>query len=85
VLDELVLQLLEKETLTKTQVLEVFEPVRKRPTRGSYTGYGKRQPSNRPPVRSKKETAALNGADVQGPSSNGQHPESTTTTEGDQA
>ncbi|WP_067606261.1 ATP-dependent zinc metalloprotease FtsH [Nocardiopsis listeri] len=74
VLDDLVLQLLERETLTKDEVLAVFAPVRKRPSRGSYTGYGKRQPSNRPPVRSKKEMATLNGAEVQGSEFNGRFP-----------
>ena len=44
VLDHLVLQLLEHETLSRDQVLEIFAPVHKRPTRGSYTGYGKRLP-----------------------------------------
>jgi cell division protease FtsH len=57
VLDNLVLQLLEKETLSRKQVLEIFAPVRKRPMRGSYTGYGKRLPSDRPPVMSPKELA----------------------------
>ena len=74
VLDDLVLQLLERETLTKDEVLEVFAPVHKRPSRGSYTGYGKRQPSNRPPVLSKKETTTLNGAEVQGSELNGRLP-----------
>ena len=86
VLDELVVQLLEKETLTKSQVLEIFAPVRDRPSRGSYTGYGKRQPSNRPPVRSKKELSRLNGAEIQGSSTNGQLSAGpTTSTEGDEA
>jgi hypothetical protein len=50
VLDNLVLQLMEHETLARTQVLEIFASVQKRPSRGSYTGYGKRMPSDRPPV-----------------------------------
>ena len=66
VLDDLVVALLEKETLSREQVLEIFAPVDKRPSRGSYTGYGKRLPSNRPPVRSKKELAMLNGAEANG-------------------
>ena len=57
VLDHLVLQLLEHETLSRKQVLEVFAPVQKRPMRGTYTGYGKRLPSDRPPVMSPKELA----------------------------
>jgi cell division protease FtsH len=64
VLDNLVLQLLEHETLSRNQVLEIFSPVHKRPTRGSYTGYGKRLPSEKPPVLTPKElalTAATDG------------------------
>ena len=57
VLDNLVLQLMEHETLSRDQVLEIFAPVHKRATRGSYTGYGKRLPSDRPPVLTPKEMA----------------------------
>jgi cell division protease FtsH len=66
VLDELVLQLLEKETLTKDQVLEIFAPVRKRPSRGVWRGNGsKRMPSDRPPVLTPAERAMLdNGGAV---------------------
>ena len=74
VLDNLVLQLLEHETLNRKQVLEVFAPVQRRPVRGTYTGYGKRLPSERPPVMSPKELAlaASSGLDgITGPS-NGQ-------------
>ena len=74
VLDNLVLQLLEHETLSRKQVLEVFAPVQKRPARGTYTGYGKRLPSDRPPVMSPKELAlaASSGLDgIPGPT-NGQ-------------
>jgi cell division protease FtsH len=62
VLDALVLRLLEKETVARTEVLELFATVQKRPVRGSYTGYGKRVPSDRPPVLSPKELA-LTAAD----------------------
>jgi cell division protease FtsH len=68
VLDHLVLQLMEHETLSREQVLQIFAPVHKRPARGSYTGYGKRLPSDRPPVLTPKElalTAASDGKDVQ--------------------
>ncbi|HUJ05806.1 MAG TPA: ATP-dependent zinc metalloprotease FtsH [Streptosporangiaceae bacterium] len=57
VLDSLVLQLMEHETLSRAQVLEIFATVQKRPSRGSYTGYGKRMPSDRPPVLTPKELA----------------------------
>jgi cell division protease FtsH len=43
-------------------VLDIFSPVRKRVSRGSYTGTGKRLPSDRPPVLTPKEMA-LAGAD----------------------
>jgi cell division protease FtsH len=74
VLDNLVLQLMEHETLSRAQVLEIFSPIRQRPTRGSYTGYGKRLPSDRPPVLTPKEmalTAAPDGSDQPG-AGNGQ-------------
>jgi cell division protease FtsH len=74
VLDALVLQLLEHETLNRKQVLEVFAPVQRRHVRGTYTGYGKRLPSDRPPVMSPKELAlaASSGLDgIAGPA-NGQ-------------
>ena len=61
VLDNLVLQLMEKETLTKEQVLEVFAPVQKRSSRGSWTGTGKRRPSSKPPVTTPAELALANG------------------------
>ncbi len=74
VLDDLVLQLMDKETLSRNEVLRIFEPIQTRPSRGSYTGYGKRLPSDRPPVLTPKElalTAASDGKDL--PSSgNGQ-------------
>ena len=57
VLDALVLRLLDKETVSRPEVLEIFATVQKRPVRGSYTGYGKRLPSDRPPVLSPKELA----------------------------
>jgi cell division protease FtsH len=65
VLDELVLQLMDKETLSKDQVLEVFSPIEKRPLQKSYTGYGKRLPSDRPPVLTPKELALMGPKDVQ--------------------
>ena len=57
VLDALVLRLLDKETVARKEVLELFASVQKRPSRGSYTGYGKRLPSDKPPVMSPKELA----------------------------
>jgi len=57
VLDNLVLELMEKETLSRQQVLEIFAPVVKKEHRPSYSGYGKRLPSDRPPVITPKERA----------------------------
>jgi cell division protease FtsH len=62
VLDNLVLQLMEHETLSRDKVLEIFSSVRKQTIHGSYTGSGKRLPSDRPPVLTPKELA-LAGAD----------------------
>src|SRR5699024_4736499 len=72
VLDELVVQLLEEENLSKGQVLEIFNSVHTRPSRGSYTGYGKRRASSRPPVMTNKEIAALNGSETQSTGTGGQ-------------
>ena len=74
VLDDLVLQLLEHETLSRDQVLEIFAPVHKRPTRGSYTGYGKRLPSEKPPVLTPKELALTAATDGNDDSVAGQRP-----------
>lgn len=62
VLDNLVLQLLEKETLNKDQIAEVFSTIVKRPSRPAWTGSSRRTPSTRPPVLSPKELALTNGA-----------------------
>ncbi|WP_066946605.1 ATP-dependent zinc metalloprotease FtsH [Streptomyces lushanensis] len=62
VLDNLVLALLEKETLNKDQIAEVFATVVKRPSRPAWTGSSRRTPSTRPPVLSPKELALTNGA-----------------------
>jgi cell division protease FtsH len=67
VLDDLVLQLMDKETLSRNEVLQIFAPIKTRPSRGSYTGYGKRLPSDRPPIMTPKElalTAASDGKDL---------------------
>jgi cell division protease FtsH len=63
VLDNLVLALLEKETLGKEEIAEVFAPVVKRPARPAWTGSSRRSPSTRPAV---SVPAAV--------STNGEHP-----------
>jgi cell division protease FtsH len=50
VLDALVTELLEKETLDKAQVAEIFEPLRRRQVRPAWTGSDTRVPDTRPPV-----------------------------------
>ena len=58
---------MDKETLSRDEVLQIFAPIQTRPSRGSYTGYGKRLPSDRPPVLTPKElalTAASDGKDL---------------------
>lgn len=62
VLDQLVLHLLEKETLGKEEIAEIFAPIHKRPPRPAWTGSSRRTPSTRPPVLSPKELALTNGA-----------------------
>ncbi len=64
VLDSLVLALMEKETLDKEQVAEVFKPLQRRPVRPAWTGSPDRSPSDVPPVQipEKVRAAAANGA-----------------------
>ncbi|MFN8157090.1 MAG: ATP-dependent zinc metalloprotease FtsH [Candidatus Nanopelagicales bacterium] len=62
VLDALVVELLEKETLDKSDVERIFEPLNRRPVRPAWTGSSRRTPSDRGPVQSPKELAELAGA-----------------------
>jgi cell division protease FtsH len=50
ILDALVVELLEKETLGKDEVARIFETVKPRPTRPAWTGSDSRIPSKQPPV-----------------------------------
>jgi cell division protease FtsH len=50
VLDELVRQLFDKETLDKEQVAKIFEPLKRWPKRPAWTGSPSRVPSELPPV-----------------------------------
>ncbi|MBI2244771.1 MAG: cell division protein FtsH, partial [Nocardioides sp.] len=64
VLDALVLELVEKETLDKQQVAEVFAPLRRRSERPAWTGSPERNPSAIPPVEIPqwiRDRAAANG------------------------
>jgi len=58
VLDALVVELLEKETLDKADIARIFEPLNRRPVRPAWTGSSRRLPSERGPVQSPKEIAA---------------------------
>jgi cell division protease FtsH len=64
ILDELVLELLEKETLDKAQVASIFTHIRKRPARPAWTGSAKRSPQAGP-VMTPKELASPNGRNGQ--------------------
>ena len=50
VLDALVLELMDKETLDKAEVARIFEPLRRREVRPAWTGSDTRMPSTVPPV-----------------------------------
>jgi cell division protease FtsH len=67
VLDSLVLALMEKETLDKEQIAQVFEPLRRRSRRPAWTGSPDRNPSSIPPVviPEKVRVAAAAGAGVE--------------------
>ena len=77
VLDTLVVELLEKETLDKDEIARIFEPLRRRPVRPAWTGSSRRTPSDRGPVQSPKEVAAAayaNGSGTNGHgTANGHH------------
>jgi cell division protease FtsH len=65
VLDDMVLKLLDKETLNKDEVLEIFAPVQKRAPRAVATANGKRPPSERPPVLTPAELAVMGPSDLE--------------------
>ncbi len=71
VLDRLVLELLEKETLNTKELAEIFTAVVKRPLRPTWLSSESRLLSDRPPVLTPAEQAAL--ASVGGGGSNGSH------------
>jgi cell division protease FtsH len=50
VLDAMVLELVEKETLAKDDLVRILGPVHKRPPHNTFAAFGKRTPSDRPPV-----------------------------------
>jgi cell division protease FtsH len=50
ILDQMVLELVDKETLVKEDLERILAPVRKRPPHNAFNGFGKRTPSDRPPI-----------------------------------
>jgi len=60
ILDEMVVQLLEKETLNKEEIAQIFAKVKPYPPRPSWTGSPSRQPSLLPPIPTR---AALRGGE----------------------
>jgi cell division protease FtsH len=66
VLDRLVLDLLEKETLNAAELAELFSGIRKRPVRDLWLSSEHRTLSDRPPVMTPAEQAALNGRNGSG-------------------
>ncbi|GAB2554972.1 ATP-dependent zinc metalloprotease FtsH [Kribbella endophytica] len=62
VLDHLVEELLEKETLDKAEIARVFEPIQKRELRPAWTGSSTRIPSEQPPVMPLPTRGEQNGS-----------------------
>jgi cell division protease FtsH len=62
VLDHLVEELLEKETLDKAEIARVFEPIQKRELRPAWTGSSTRVPSQQPPVMPLPTRGEQNGS-----------------------
>jgi cell division protease FtsH len=59
VLDNIVLELIEKETISTTDLARIAARVVKRPPLAPYNGFGKRQPSTEPPVLTPAELDRL--------------------------
>jgi len=72
VLDNLVLQLLEKETLDKGEVADVFANVRKRPQREVWLSSSTRPVSDRPPVSFPTNGSHPNGSSPNGSNGHGE-------------
>jgi cell division protease FtsH len=59
VLDDMVLELMEKETITQEDMNRICARVVKRPPMAPFNGFGKRLPSSAPPVLTPAEQASL--------------------------
>jgi cell division protease FtsH len=61
VLDDLVIELLEKETLTRKDLARIFSNVEKRPRITAFNEFGGRTPSDKPPIKTPGELAKERG------------------------
>ncbi|MGI8798612.1 MAG: ATP-dependent zinc metalloprotease FtsH [Pseudonocardia sp.] len=61
ILDELVVELLEKETLTRVDLERIFAQVSKRPRITAFNDFGGRTPSEKPPIKTLAEQAKERG------------------------
>ncbi|WP_219415548.1 ATP-dependent zinc metalloprotease FtsH [Pseudonocardia nigra] len=61
VLDDLVFELLEKETLTRNDLERIFSKVEKRPRITAFNDFGGRTPSDKPPIQTPAERARERG------------------------
>jgi cell division protease FtsH len=61
VLDELVVELLDKETLQRKDLERIFSRVRKRPRITAFNDFGDRVPSDKPPIKTRGELAIERG------------------------
>jgi cell division protease FtsH len=61
VLDNLVIELLEKETLQRRDLERIFSAVEKRPRITEFNDFGGRTPSDKPPVKTPRELAKERG------------------------
>jgi cell division protease FtsH len=61
VLDDLVFELLEKETLTRKDLERIFDRVEKRPRITAFNDFGGRTPSDKPPIQTPAERARDRG------------------------
>jgi cell division protease FtsH len=61
VLDDLVFELLQKETLTRIDLERIFDRVEKRPRITAFNDFGQRTPSDKPPIKTPAERARERG------------------------
>ncbi|MHA3701606.1 ATP-dependent zinc metalloprotease FtsH [Jatrophihabitans sp. YIM 134969] len=70
-LDAMVVELMEKETLTKEDLERILVGVRKRPPHNVFRGFGKRTPSDRPPVDFPRHVDVTKNGHANGVNGNG--------------